>query len=274
MDMLVVIGVLASILSLVTAAWAIMRFFIRPKLHIQFLAEETFHVRKHSKDQRSIWLHVMVRNESRYRTAGNSRGYLQRVVRVDEVGTEHPVKEYNQKLPLQWAHLASKTSFDIEPKDRARLDVIYIVEDDPRLHVATSSAKPTGTVKAVGVGTYILDIVCYADNARKGFIRLRISFDGRFEWPIVETWHKRKGWVEVKADKEFPDPMKLGNLQPSTTATIIDNTDEYLCSPIPPDDIETVENDHRRTDNRNSSKRDRNALGTEDNIQADENERK
>ncbi len=241
MDIIVVIGVLASILSLVTAAWAIMRFFIRPKLRIHFLAEETFHARRHSENNRSIWLHVMVENSSKYRSAENVRAYVQQLFIVDNKRIERPVPEFNQPLPLEWAHLAGTKEHDIKPRGKSRLDVAWFAEGDPRLHIATPVSKPTGTVKAVEAGTYVLDIACLGDKAQKGQIRLRIYNSGQFEWPIVEYWDRKRGWVKVTTEGEIPSIEMMKALSSCTTATITESPNEYLVSPLPENNVKDLD---------------------------------
>jgi len=183
-------------------------FFYRPRLKLKFDPKETYHeVFEVGRKKNSLWLHLMCENNG-FVEAKAVNGFLTKVYNFDTEKCSYKENhEFRSQIILKWAHEDDFSPRNILPRDKRRLDVCFIYEDDSQLYFSTKY-YPSGTAKTLPPGKYLLEIVVTGDNINHpAKYKLCILWSG--EW---------KGLKECKSQfQELPD--ESFSVEPSAAPT-------------------------------------------------------
>jgi len=170
--------------------------FYRPRLKLKFDPKETYHEAfEVGRKKNSLWLHLMCENNG-FVEAKAVNGFLTKVYNFDP--ERHCYKENNEfrsQLILKWAHEDDFSPRNILPRDKRRLDVCFIYQDDSQLYFSTKY-YPSGTAKTLPRGKYKLEVIVTGDN---------INHPAKYNMCIL--WNGMwKGIKECKSQsQELPD---------------------------------------------------------------------
>ncbi len=179
-----ILGVIVLIFGVVGGIYGfynwIRKKYFAPQIKLLFNQNETFHKATDIRTQTPMyWIHCLARNDSNS-IFRNCKSFLNAIYKIDIKGNMQKIKDFNAKLPLQWAHTLGRELIDLLPKEIGRIDLSYMIENKTELFICTSPI-PAGTVKSVGDGTYIFEIIAIADNARSDTLYLKIEHNGLWE---------------------------------------------------------------------------------------------
>jgi hypothetical protein len=194
----------AAILTIIGIPIFILKLFVYKARHkIFFDPKETYHEVKivnHNGQPQSFWLHLMVKNKG-YEISKNAEAYLSEIWIKQENNSYKKFEDFKSPVKLKWAHEASIYPIDILPKEKRRLDVCYICQNEKILYIM-AEWFPSGTVKnKLLPGDYLFFITVVSDSALipSNFV-FNIVWDGQ--------WRTLKGNKYVNNFKIYRKPIK------------------------------------------------------------------
>jgi hypothetical protein len=159
---------LAAILTIIGIPTLLLKLiFYKAKHKIFFDPKETYHEVKlvdHPGQPQSFWLHLMVENRG-YEISKNAEAYLSEIWVKDKTDLFKKLEEFRAPVKLKWAHEADIHPIDILPKEKRRLDVCYICQNENILYLM-ARGFPSGTLKnAIPIGNYLFFIKVVSENS-------------------------------------------------------------------------------------------------------------
>jgi len=197
---------LASIFAIIGAP-SIVSIVLKTRHKIFFEPKETYHERRlvdRADRPRSFWLHLMVKNKG-YKTSKSAEGYISEIWIKKEnkiwANTYSKLEEFMSPVKLKWAHELEIHPIDILPKQPRRLDVCFIVQNEPILHLVAKGFA-SGTIKnKLAPGNYIFMIKVVSDNSlRPTTFPFSVIWDGK--------WKTLQGNKYIKNFRFYGNPIK------------------------------------------------------------------
>lgn len=195
---------LAAILTIIGIPIIVLKLiFYKAKHKIFFDPKETYHEVKlvdHAGQPQSFWLHLMVKNTG-YEISKNTEAYLSEIWIKDKIGVFKKFEEFRSPVKLKWAHEADIYPIDILPKEKRRLDICYICQNENILYLMARSF-PSGTVKnTLLAGDYLFFIKVISENSlTPATFIFNVVWDGH--------WRTLKGNRYINNFKIYKRPIK------------------------------------------------------------------
>jgi|GEM_PF-1067435 len=200
-------GQIAAIITIVALPYAFIKLFAYKAKHkIYFDPKETYHERKlcdHEGQPQSFWVHLMVKNKG-FELSKKAEAYISEIWKKEN-NNYKKLSDFNSPIKLKWAHEAKIEPIDIFPREKRRLDVCYICQDQKNLYLV-AYGFPSGSIKnIIGFGDYLFVIKVVSENSLTPaqFI-LRVEWDG--EWRTIT------GGKYVKSFRLYKSPVKSFSL--------------------------------------------------------------
>jgi len=184
---------IAAFLTIIGIPIFLLKFvFYKARHKIYFDAKETYHEVKlldHPNQPQSFWLHLMVKNNG-YELSKNTEAYLSEIWIRDNYYIK--IEDFRAPVKLKWAHEEDIYPIDILPKEKRRLDICYICENEKILHLM-SKGFPSGSIKNKLIpGDYVFIIKVVSENSlTPAEFYFKVEWDG--------TWRNIKGSKYVKS---------------------------------------------------------------------------
>lgn len=161
-------------------AWG---YFSRPKLHIYFDPNESYHTRTvvDLGGTLGFFCHLMISNNGR-QIAKKCRGRLIEVNVLDSNGIFRHHPDFVSPVVLKWAHEINFDIKDVEPDIPKRLDLCYGVQSKPGVLIFFTPKFPTGNRTDFPPGTYRVKVRVDAENAS--------TVDGTFIIKYTGVWNQ------------------------------------------------------------------------------------
>jgi hypothetical protein len=201
-------GQIASIITILTLPCVFVKLIIYKAKHkIYFDPKETYHERQLSNCEgqpQSVWLHLMVKNKG-FELSKKAEAYISEIWEKEN-NNYKKLSDFNSPVKLKWAHEAKIEPVDIFPREKRRLDVCYICQNQKKLHLAAYGGFPSGSIKnIIDFGDYLFVIKVVSENSLTPaqFI-LRVEWDG--EWKTIT------GEKYVKSFRSYKNPVKSFSL--------------------------------------------------------------
>lgn len=178
-------------------------FFYKARHKVFFDPKETYHERKsidHEGQPQSFWLHLMVKNKG-YEMSKNAEAYLSEIWVRQKNGFYKKFEEFRSPVKLKWAHEADIYPIDILPKEKRRLDVCYICQNENILRLV-AKGFPSGTIKNIlAPNDYLFFLKVVSENSlTPALFVFNVIWDGQ--------WRTLKGNKYMKNFKIYRKPIK------------------------------------------------------------------
>jgi hypothetical protein len=171
-SLVVIFGVPAALIG-----W----FFNR--LELKFVPKETYHeVLEVGRQKMSLWLHLVCKNNG-WAEAKQTSGFLTKVYNLDSETNNYILDEsFRSQIILKWAHEDNYNPYNILPRNKRRLDVCYIYEDDESDLFFSTPYYPSGTARKLNPGRFLLEIVVTGENVKiPAQYLLGVFWDGKWK---------------------------------------------------------------------------------------------
>ena len=179
MDLISILGLLNP-LTWIQRGWT---YFNRPKLHVYFDPNQSYHTRTVTDLGRTpgFFCHVMVSNDGK-ETAKNCRGRLIAVSERKPDGNYQPHPGFVSPVVLKWAHEPDFGPRNIDHDLPRRLDLCFAVQNPPSILRFFTHKMPSGNQTDFLPGTYRVKVRIDAENAA--------HIDGIFVVSYTGIWNQ------------------------------------------------------------------------------------